>query len=180
LSIQKNIRYYIAALSIFIGIKLYCSNAGSDGLLFLLKPTDKIVGLLTGERSVYLAGEGFYFNRLNILIEGSCSGFNFWILCFLMLVFLSLRFLTRSLHKTAAIPVFLFLSYIFTIVVNASRIFVSIIVQRQANNFMPARPHLILHDVTGIVINLVFLVVIYHIIEKYLTAKQQHAKLTST
>jgi hypothetical protein len=40
---------------------------------------------LTGSHSVYISDKGYYHDNLNILIEKSCSGFNFLLLCFCML-----------------------------------------------------------------------------------------------
>jgi exosortase K len=92
-----------------------------------------------------------------------------------MLTFLALRFLDKHLHKILSIPIAFVSAFILTIFVNASRIFVSIIVQPQANYLLPGKQHFI-HETIGIVTNLSFLILIYYLIEKQLIKKQGHAK----
>lgn len=163
---------------VFILLKFGYTVADNDELTFLLKPTDKIVGHLTNSHSIYFSGKGYYHNGLNILIEKSCSGFNFMLICFCMLTFLFLKYADKATFKLLIIPTSLVLSYFLTIFVNASRIFVSIIIQKQANNFLPKRPHLILHEIVGVITNLTFLILIYILLERFLTNKYQNAKLT--
>lgn len=95
-----------------------------------------------------------------------------------MLTFLFLKYADKTILKFLTIPIALIASYFFTIFVNASRIFVSIIMQQQANNFLPDIPHLILHELVGVITNLTFLILIYIVSEKFLTNKYQNAKLT--
>lgn len=168
---NKNIPFYLTTLGLFILLKFGYALADNDNLIFLLKPTDKIVGLLTGSHSIYFSDKGYYHDNLNILIEKSCSGFNFLLLCFCMLTFLFLKYSDRTFLKYLTIPFALIVSYFLTIFVNASRIFVSIIMQQQANNFLPDRPHLILHELVGVITNLTFLILIYIVSEKFLTNK---------
>jgi len=175
---NKNIPFYLTTIGIFILLKFGYTLADNDNLIFLLKPTDKIVGLLTGSHSVYFSDKGYYHNSLNILIEKSCSGFNFMLLCFCMLAFLFLKHTDKAIFKSLTIPFALITSYLLTIFVNASRIFVSIIMQQQANNILSDRPHLILHEIVGVITNLTFLIIIYIVSEKFLTNKYQNAKLT--
>ncbi len=174
----KNIPYYLTAVGLFILLKFAFTLADNNDLTFLLTPTDKLVGLLTGSHSFYLANSGFYHDKLNIIIDKSCSGFNFWLLCFLVFTYLTLKHLDKPLHKILSIPTVLLCAYLLTIFVNTSRIFASIIMQKQADKFLPVRPHLILHEAVGIVTNLTFLVLTYYIIEKILIHRQHNAKLT--
>lgn len=173
---NKNIPYYLTAVVLFILLKFGFTLADNDNLTFLLKPTDKLVGLLTGSHSVYLADKGFYHDKLNILIDKSCSGFNFWILCFLVFTYLTVKHLDKPLHKILTIPTALFGAYLLTIFVNTSRIFVSIIVQNQTKILFANQQHLI-HEAVGIITNLTFLVLTYYLIEKILIHKQHNAKL---
>ena len=175
---NKNIPYYLTTIGLFILLKFGYTIADNDNLIFLLKPTEKIVGFLTSSHSFYLSDKGYYLVNLNILIEKSCSGFNFMLLCFCMLTFLLLKYADKIFFKYLIIPFSLVVSYLLTILVNTSRIFVSIIMQQQANNFLPDRPHLILHEIVGVITNLTFLILIYIILEKFLTNKYQNAKLT--
>ena len=104
MQINKNIPYYLVAVGLFILLKFGYTVADNNDLAFLLKPTNKLVGVLTGSHSVYLANNGYYYEKLNILIEKSCSGFNFWLLCFLLFTYLLIKYLDKPLHKIIAIP----------------------------------------------------------------------------
>jgi len=171
MQINKNIPYYLVAVGLFILLKFGYRVADNNDLAFLLKPTDKLVGLLTGSQSVYLADNGYYHSQINILIEKSCSGFNFWVLCFLLFTYLLLKYFDKPLHKIITIPTALLIAYLLTIFSNTSRIFASIIVQNQTKNFiMQSRQHYV-HEAVGIVTNLSFLVLAYYLMEKLLIHK---------
>ena len=149
--------------------------ADNNHLTFLIKPTDKLVGLLTGSQSVYLSDNGYFHEHLNIIIDKSCSGFNFWILCFLLFTYLTVKHIDNSIHKFLTIPTALFVAYVLTIFVNTSRIFVSIVVQSQTKIFFLNNQQII-HEAIGITTNLTFLILAYVIIEKFLTLKRYNAK----
>ncbi len=174
---NKNILYYLTAAGLFILLKFGFKFADNDDLTFLLKPTDKLVGLLTGSHSIYLTDKGYYHNKLNILIDKSCSGFNFWLLCFATFTYLMVKHLDKPLYKTLTLPTALLFSYLLTIFVNTSRIFASVIVQTQTKNFFANQQHLI-HEAVGIITNLTFLVLSYYLIQKFLTHRQHNAKPT--
>jgi len=170
-STNNNLLYFLTAIGLFILLKIFYTIADNDSLFFLLEPTDKLVGLLTSLKSVYLSDKGYYYENLNIIIEKSCSGFNFWLLCFCMLTFLLLKYVGKTIYKILIIPVSLASAYILTILVNASRIFSSIIIQNKANNFLSNGSHLLLHEIVGIVTNLSFLILIYYLLEQILNKK---------
>jgi len=174
---NRNIPYYLTAAGLFILLKFAFSRADTDDLAFLLKPTDKLVEWLTGSPAVYFPDTGYYHNRLNIVIEKSCSGFNFWILCFLAFTYLALKYFDKPLHKMSAVPTALVCAYLLTIVVNTSRIFASVVVRNQTGDIFPDQQYLI-HEIVGIIMNLSFLILVYYLIEKLLKTRQNHAKLT--
>jgi len=174
---NKNLPYFFTAIGIFILLKFGFTKADNNDLIFLLKPTDKLVGLLTGSHSVYFSDSGYYHELLNILIDKSCSGFNFWVLCFLIFTYLTVKYFNKSLFKILTIPVALIGAYLMTIFVNTSRIFASIVVQTQTKNIFMNHQH-ILHEAIGIITNLTFLILAYILIEKILIYKQHNAKLT--
>ena len=172
---NKNILYYLAAVGLFLLLKFAFTLADNNDLTFLLKPTDKFVGLLTGSHSVYLSESGYFHEHLNIIIDKSCSGFNFWILSFLLFTFLTLKHFDKALSKTLTIPISLIGAYFLTIFVNTARIFASIVVQKQTNNIFLNQQHII-HESIGIITNLSFLILAYIIIEKILIKIHDNAK----
>jgi len=172
---NKNIPYYLTAVGLFISLKFGFTLADNNDLTFLLKPTDKLVGVLTGSQSVYISDSGYFHEHLNIIIDKSCSGFNFWILCFLLFTYLIVKHFEKSTHKFLTIPTSLFVAYLLTIFVNTSRIFVSIVVKSQTESIFMNHQHII-HEAIGITTNLTFLILAYALIEKFLKHKQYNAK----
>ncbi|MCO6164479.1 exosortase K [Flavobacterium sp. NRK F7] len=172
---NKNIPYYLTAVGLFILLKFVFTLADNNDLTFLIKPTDKLVGLLTGSHSVYLPDSGYFHEYLNIIIDKSCSGFNFWILSFLLFTYLTLKHFDRTLNKILIIPTALIIAYLLTIFVNTSRIFASIVVQTQVKNFFMKQQHIV-HEAIGIVTNLTFLILAYILIDKLLIHKRYNAK----
>ena len=164
------------AIGLFVILKFCYTHADNGNLLFLLKPTNTIVCFLTGSQSVYSTDNGYYYEALNILIDRSCSGFNFWILSFLLYTFLFLKYINKTALKTLVIPISFICAYILTIFTNSSRIFASIIVQNHSENFSPDTQHLI-HEAVGIITNLTFLVLAYYLTEKKLRAKSNYIHL---
>ncbi len=174
---NKNIPYYLIAVGLFILLKFGYTLADNNNLTFLLKPTDKLVGLLTGSKSVYISDSGYFHKHLNIIIDKSCSGFNFWILCFLLFTYLTVKHFEKSMHKNLALPTALVVAYVLTIFVNTSRIFVSIVVQSQTKS-ISMNHQLVIHEGIGITTNLTFLILAYVLFEKLLTYKRYNEKFT--
>lgn len=172
---NKNIPYYLTAVGLFVLLKFGFTLADNNDLTFLIKPTDKLVGLLTGSHSIYLPENGYFHEHLNIIIDKSCSGFNFWVLCFLLFIYLTTKHFDKTLHKILTIPSALIGAYLLTIFVNSSRIFASIVVQTQTKHIFLNQQHII-HEAIGIITNLSFLILAYILIEKFLTNKQNNAK----
>ena len=172
---NKNIPHYLAGVGLFILLKFGFTVADNNALAFLLKPTNRLVELLTSSQSLYLPDNGYYHESLNIIIDKSCSGFNFWVLCFLLFTYLLVKHFDQPFSKTLAIPAALMSAYLLTIFVNTSRIFVSIIVQKLTSNISPDQQR-ILHEAIGIITNLTFLILAYIFIEKLLNSRKIQIK----
>ena len=160
-----------------MGLKFCYSIACNDDLIWLLWPTDKIVSLITGSFSDYFPETGFHHFDLNILIEKSCSGFNFGLLCFCMLSFLLVTHAPKNRQKNLSFPANLILSYVLTVFVNASRIVVSITAQNHGMRFLPNLSKALLHQIVGVSTHLVFLVLIYLLAEKIVIKIYPNEKL---
>ncbi len=172
---KKNIPYYAVAMLVFVILKYYFSQAITSDLLFLLKPVNTLVEILTGSHGEYFGESGFYHQQYQIFIEKSCAGFNFLLICFLMLSILFIRHSVTPLRKTLSLAAALIASYFITIMVNGSRIYVSIILQSQP--FIPIAGHQkTVHEIIGIITNLLFLITIYIITDKLLQNKVAHEK----
>lgn len=156
----KNIPYYLSAAVIFIFLKFLFSYISSDGLLFLLQPTNYIVEVISNSKSQYISQQGYYNNTLNILINKSCSGFNFLLMCYLMLVFLIVGKLKNRAYKIVSLPILLLFSYFLTIFANSSRIIMSIMVRDLGFEY-PVIHTGWLHQLQGGFVYLFFLIIIH-------------------
>lgn len=175
---KRDIPFLLLAFFIYIFFKYMYVFLDNDNLIFLLKPTAYLIEIITGTNFIFSSDSGFFYEQLNIIINKSCSGYNFWILSFLMLAFLSIKRFNNSIKKISAILIALLSTYILTIFVNTSRIYVSISIQKLANIHLQSRPHYLIHEIVGITVNLFFFILIYVLTDKLLTNKTSHEKLT--
>ena len=171
----KDIPFFTAAVIIFILLKFWFTYAGIDNLSFLITPSDKIFGLITGSQSVYIENSGYYHENFNIIIDKSCSGFNYLIICFLAFVFLFTSHFSIPVYKILVFPLSLFFAWVLTILVNSSRIYLSVIAYEKTINVLPNHQDLI-HQITGITTYLFFLLMTYLIIDKFLKNRKVYEK----
>ncbi|MDB5255454.1 MAG: xrtK [Chitinophagaceae bacterium] len=169
--------YYLCTMIIFMALKAWYTTTDHDQLLFILKPTQLLVEIFTGSPAVYDAAHGYFYPDLNITIEKSCSGFNFWLLSFALFVFVSLNHLRSQMGKLFAIPAALLLSYVLTLFVNASRIVTSIAANSYTQRFSD-HPITWLHQAEGTFIYLLFLILFYSALQFFFTQHSiRHEKL---
>jgi len=172
----KNIPFYLICILIFLILKFGFTRATHSNLKFLLAPTSKIVETATGTDSEFIDGSGYFNQKLNIIIDKSCSGFNFLVLCFISLSFTAFKYLKTNIRKLFAIIFLLIASWFITIFVNASRILFSVFVHNQgfvgSNNNAEW-----MHQAEGVFVYLFFLILI-HLIFNYLLNKifKKHAQ----
>lgn len=172
---NKNLLYYLVAAGLFMLMKWIYTFTHTEHLIFLIKPAEMFVGLLTGSHSIYLDGIGYYFQVPNIIIDKSCAGFNFWAISFLIFSGLLIKYSDKSFPVIFSFLIAITGTYLLTIFVNTSRIFTSVIVQGFTTTFF-ARNQLTIHEIIGIINNLFFLVLFYYLAEKYLKHKSPDAK----
>ena len=157
---NKNIPYYLIVAGFFIFLKFLYSHATTDEIIYLLQPTNFIIELISNSESQYLPSQGYYNSHLNILIDKSCSGFNFLMLCYLMLVFSIVSKLQNNLSKVIVLPLLLLSSYLLTIFINSSRIMISIFIRELGfSDFIINESWL--HQLEGTFVYLFFLIIVY-------------------
>ena len=174
---NKNLVYYFLAIGIFILLKIWFANANTNNLIFILKPTNILVDLITGIKSIYIPETGYYYSHINMLIDKSCSGFNFYVLCNAMLYFIVVESLQKNLHKALALPIVMICSYLLSLFVNTSRIFISLSVQNLLIKLLSIEQHII-HESIGVVCNLGFLVLFFLLTKNNITKLKLNEKLT--
>lgn len=164
MTVNKNTLYYLISAGIFILFKFIFIHASSDDLTYLLQPTNFIIETISNSNAQYLPNQGYYNKDLNILIDKSCSGFNFLMLCYLMLVFFIIDKLKNRTIKIISLPLLLLVSYILTIFINSSRIMLSILIHKLELHFLFDNTNW-LHQLQGGFVYLFFLIIIYLTLE---------------
>ena len=162
---NRNTVYYIVICLLFIGLKFWFKSFDNDELNFLLKPTSWLFGIISGEQSIYSIETGYYYQNLNIVINKTCSGYNYLVLCFVMISFQIASYLKTIKFKILSVLVCFTVSYILTVLINTSRILISVLVLRINHNLINLY-HKVVHEWVGIITYLSFLIIIYCFIEK--------------
>lgn len=175
MNLKKNAIYYFLALLIFVVFKLLYRDATTQDLVFLLNPVRWLVDIATYTQSTFITDKGYFNDALNIVIDKSCSGFNFFVLCFLMLTFLTVGNLKNRNSKWLSLVVLFILAYLITIVTNASRILTSLFLHKVFRTY--AIPRLeVWHKVEGAFVYLFCLVAVYLLTEFLLKRYINHSK----
>ncbi len=174
---STDLQYYFVVFGLFILLKFGYTLATVNDMIFLIKPTNTLLECITGSSAVYVENVGYYFRQSDIIIDKSCSGFNFWMLSFLSFSYLFTQYYSKTQQKLASLPFLLVGSYILTILVNTSRIFVSMLVHSQTNTILPNHQQ-ILHQSIGVLTNITFLIITYLLIDACLKYLKNNAKLT--
>lgn len=156
--------YYIIIVAIVVIAKIGYTNASNDALVFILKPLSAIVSLVLGSGYSYSNDIGFYFENLNVSIDKSCSGINFWIISFTAFSILVLKVLKSNIQKAIAIPLIGIATYALTLFANTSRILTSIFISKQTSFDYPW-----LHQAEGVFIYLSLLILAYTIVNRSLS-----------
>jgi exosortase K len=160
----KNLIYYIIICSTVIIAKALYANTTNDTLVFILNPLSSVVSLVTDSSFSYSNDIGFYFKNLNIAIDKSCSGINFWLISFVAFSILILKVCKSHLQKTLSIPLMLIATFVLTLFANTSRILTAIFISKQTTFDYPW-----LHQAQGVFIYLSLLILVYTIANQLLS-----------
>lgn len=155
---KDTIPYYIFAFAVFMLLKILYRNADHADLYWLLAPTNYLFALFMDSQYVFNANQGFIHSGLNIVINKSCSGGNFFILVFMMMFVSWISIFRKRKSKFIFILTSLFASYFFTIIVNTSRIVVLSSIDFPHGDWMSW-----IHEAVGSFIYLFFLVLFYQL-----------------
>jgi exosortase K len=162
------IKYLIAILVLLFLVLLKISYTHLDNsyLLWLLAPTVFLVELFTGLYFIFINDTGYMSMSGNIIINGTCSGINL----FIMTGFISLYFSLKNDLKLSGyiIKIFAYIvfAYIFTIIANSFRISFSIKFEPVISNikFLSNTDYFV-HQTIGIFFFTLFLLFFYLILK---------------
>jgi exosortase K len=175
---NANTYYYALALGVFIALKFAYQQATTDDIWLLLAPTHQLVAWMTGAQAVYIPATGFHNESLHITIEKSCSGFNFWLLSWVMTLFAAIKYYPKGIHKLLLFPIGAGITYFLTLLANVSRILISIQTKQLIPNFY--QQYDAVHQLIGIFVYLSFLIAFYLLINHILNEKSIKSEVAIT
>lgn len=146
-------------------IKMFYSTASVNDLMWILAPTTVLVELATGMPFTFESYSGYMSADHSFLIAASCSGVNFMITAFLMLVLSRLWKRSGQDMRWTFIAVSLAMAYLTTIVANTVRIVVAMFIRRADPEVIWLNPE-DLHRFEGIAVYFGFLMLLYVVAEK--------------
>ncbi len=84
---RRNAAWYVAGLAALVLLKLFYSRAGPDELGFILAPTARLTGMLSGVVFEREAGAGWVSHTEHVILGTACAGVNFMIIALATLYF---------------------------------------------------------------------------------------------
>lgn len=152
---------YIITASIAIGLKVFYFSASFNDVYFLIKPLNTATEFLTRHQSELINEVGFVYESQQIIINKSCSGFNLWVISYLMFSYMFISSIYKKLHYLFIIPSALLLSYISALFINIIRVYVSFLLNTSPLPLFKEHT-LVIHEMVGIINNFAFLFIIYY------------------
>ncbi len=159
-----NIFFFLAASFAFL-LKLFYSVATLQQLRFILLPTNFLVEIFVGQKSVFSPEKGYIYQMYLITIDKFCAGINFWLIAFLAVFFGVSKYYDTLLRKTLFFLLLILLSFGLTIFTNASRIIVAIKLQKLP--FLWSKTT-VFHEAQGAFMYLFVLILFYISMKRYI------------
>ena len=155
----------VAALVIW-GMKRHYADARADDLWWILTPTTRVVGAMTGTAFVAVPSEGYVSHERLFVIEKSCAGINFQVAAFGMLVIALLPRVGSRLLGLRVLGASLLASYGAAILVNAARITFAMWLADRPSTIWAVSPAQV-HRLEGIVVYFGGLVLLYELARRW-------------
>ena len=154
----------VTALALW-GLKRHYADADVDDLTWILTPTSRLVGAMSGTAFVAVPSEGYVSHERLFVIEKSCAGINFLVAGFGMLVFALFHRVRSVASGVRVLGVSLLASYGAALVANAVRITIAMsLADRQASlsGFSADQ----VHRLAGIVVYFAGLLLLFEIVPR--------------
>jgi len=161
--VLRNGMFFFLVLVFAAGLKYHYSEAGSEDLVWILRPTASLVERISGIPFEQEAHTGFVSYARRIVIAPACAGVNFLIVAFCMAAFSGLYHIAHQRLRCLWLAGSLATAYGLTVLVNAVRIVLSIYsydADIYSGWLTPER----MHRLEGVVIYFFFLCLFYRII----------------
>ncbi|MFN6177719.1 MAG: exosortase K [Flavobacteriales bacterium] len=140
-------------LAAAFALKWWYRTATVDDLELLLGPVAHLVALLGNTAFVEVAGEGYFFPDLNMVIDRSCSGTNFLVIATATFAFLVLKSTNGGCLRPMLALLMLPAAYTLTVLTNTGRILSMVALQRLGHT-----PSALLHEALGAAVFLIALI----------------------
>jgi exosortase K len=118
------------SLLIMLALKHHYSLASADQLTWILAPTAKLVAWITPAHPVYECGVGYVDFGQGIIVAPACAGVNFMIMAFGLAALCCMTGISRPPALLICLAASLFSAYGYTLLVNAVRIGLSMMLYR--------------------------------------------------
>lgn len=157
---NNSLKKLLLISGIVVGLKMLFSVASIDQLKWFISAIVYLVEFLTGITFEWISGKGFVSNA-NTIIEKSCSGGNFFIICLALILFHQWNLTKLSVSLIGLIK-YTLLSYLITIICNTMRIAsaLKLLGFEWATNYIPKEN---LHLLLGSVLYVLTLLFIHYL-----------------
>jgi exosortase K len=154
------------ALLIAWALKRHYAEARADDLWWVLTPTARLAGVITGAAFEMQPGEGYLSRERMFLIEKSCAGVNFIIAAFGMLMFARFHHVASPLSAARLLAASVLVAYLVTVMVNTVRIAIAMWLAAHpvARSTLSAAE---VHRIEGIVVYFGGLVLLYELTVRF-------------
>lgn len=154
------------ALLIAWALKRHYAEARADDLWWVLTPTARLAGVITGAAFEMQPGEGYLSRERMFLIEKSCAGVNFIIAAFGMLMFARFHRVASPLSAARLLAASVLVAYLVTVMVNTVRIAIAMWLAAHpvARSTLSAAE---VHRIEGIVVYFGGLVLLYELTVRF-------------
>ena len=158
-------KLFVTTVAVVIawGVKRHYAEARADDLLWILTPTARLVGVITGTTFALQPGEGYFSHDRLFLIGKSCAGINFMLAAFGMLTFALLHRVGFGMSAVRVVGVSLLASYSAAVLVNALRIAIAMWLAAHPIATFGAAD---VHRIEGITVYFGGLVVLYELVQR--------------
>ena len=153
-------------LAIAWALKSFYSHAGAEELDWLLAPTCRLTGLLSGIGFEKETGAGWISHTHRMIVGPACSGMNFLIISFLTIFFSSVTRVRSPAARGLCLGASLVIAWSLTILTNAARILLAVRLHSAdiyGGIVTPARVHL----AAGTFIYCLSLILAYLVVERF-------------
>lgn len=155
---------YAVVLTAAYALKYHYSHAKSMDLIWILTPTAKLAGWLSGLAFIFESDAGYINLGKNICIAPACAGVNFLIILFCMAAWMGIHHLRTCPAKMVWLVASAVLSYAVTLCVNACRIAVSVWLY-SSDFYRPWISQEEMHQLMGIILYLGFLYGFFYVVQ---------------